>query len=206
MGESTKNRRVITYQEAVDFAYEALEEVESLPDEVDRLAAFVIHYCEKGDEASLGAVIRAAETQALSFDSLTRAAGILLERGQALPPGLAAWTGQRLVGKIERPKIPARFNRGWPGENREFEKIIYDLLVTFRDFGLAPTRNDEKGKSGSSGCDAVAEAMKRRTLTPNTFRGIKAIYTRINGEYAAGRLPGIDVAVTSSLVKDMLRK
>ncbi|TMV88200.1 hypothetical protein FGG78_17545 [Thioclava sp. BHET1] len=206
MGDTSENRRVISFQEAVDFAYEALEEVGSIPDEVDRLTAFVLYFCEKDDQASLGSVIRAAETQALSFDALSRAAGLLLERGHPLPPALAGWTSQRLAEKITRPKIPVRFNRGWPGENRELERIIYDLVATLRDLGITPTRNDSKGNQGFSGCDAVAEAMAKRKLTPNTFRGIKAIYIRLNGEYRAGRLPAIDVAVTSAMVKDMLRK
>lgn len=206
MGDASENRRVITYQEAVDFAYEALEEVSTFPDEVERLAASVLHFCENGDDASLQAVIRAAETQALSYDALSQAAGLILERGEPLPSPLAVWTGRRLSEQIERPKIPARFKRGWPGENQERDLVIYDLVTTFRDFGLTATRNDENKTNGLSGCDAVAEAMSKRDLTPNTFRGVKAVYLRVKQEYAAGKRPGLGVSVTNELVKDTIRK
>ncbi|WP_127562825.1 hypothetical protein [Nioella ostreopsis] len=206
MGEGTENRRVISFQEAVDFAYEALEEIEGLPNEVDRLAAMVLHFCDNRDDTSLLSVIRAAETQALSYDALSQAAGLILERGQVLPSPLAVWTGRRLADQVERPKIPARFKRGWPGENQERDLVIYDLVAAFRDFGLTATRNDENKTNGLSGCDAVAKAMSKRDLTPNTFRGVKAVYLRVKQEYAAGKRPGLGVSVTSKLVKDTIRK
>jgi hypothetical protein len=97
----------MSYTDAVDFAYEALAELDNLPDEIDRLAALIVHFCNREDAASLASVIDAGRSQALSFEALSRAAAILIRKGTALHPALATWTAQRLCGEIERPAISA---------------------------------------------------------------------------------------------------
>lgn len=194
------------YQDAVNFAFAALDRIETFPSEADRLAALLLHYFENQDKSGLNSIFRASESQALAFDALSRASAVLVEKGEPLPPRLALWASHRLLDKVKRPKIPNRFKRGWPGEHKERDEFIYILVIKLRDYGISPTRNDAQGSWGESGCDAVAEAMAQRGLTPNTFKGIKKIYTRMNAKYAGGGMPDLGVALTSQMVKDMLRK
>lgn len=168
---------MIPFADAVDFAYEALAELDSLPDEADKLAVFIVIYCDNGDDASLQMVIDAARTQALSFDALSRAGAIMVRRGGAIPPLLREWLGQHLSGEIKRPKISSRFKTGWPGATLERDLILHDLVTTFADFGLTATRND--ASAPVSGCDAVAEAMARRKLRPQSYKDIKKIHAEL---------------------------
>lgn len=190
----------MSFADAVDFAFEALAELDDLPGEAGRLAALVCHFCARNDHASLASVIDASRSQALSFDALSLAASIMIGKGSALPPALGMWTAKRLSGEIARPPVPARFKRGWPGATVERDLIFHDLVAAFQDFGLTATRNDTS--PALSGCDAVAAAMVRRRRSPSSFKEIKEIYLRIKSKYETGGHPGLGVAVINNLIKD----
>jgi len=157
MGESTENREVISFLDAVDYAYDMLEVLEELPDEAEGLAALVFLASCQGDTNELSRVIEAARTQALSFDALTRAVGYLVRRDKAIPDILKDWLAKMLLGEITRPPIPKRFTRGWPGSAEQRDLLIYEVVVRLAEKGLQPTRDRFTGTA--SGCEAVAQAM-----------------------------------------------
>lgn len=102
----------------MDFAYEALSELEALPDQSDRVAAMILHFLERGDEKSLRYMIDDAEENALSFDGLSRAAAFLIRREANLGPMLAFWTARHLTGQIKCPARPPSFRRFWQAKPR----------------------------------------------------------------------------------------
>ena len=79
MDREADNRKVISYADAVDFAFDALVELDNLPSQIDRLAALIVQSCDHEDAASLASVIDESRSQALSFDALSRAAAILIK-------------------------------------------------------------------------------------------------------------------------------
>lgn len=204
MDQKADNGEIISYTDAVDFAYEALAELYELPDEAEKLAVLIVYFHDNDDSASLGSAIEAARSQALSFDALSRAAAILIRKGAALHPVLATWTAKRLGGEIERPPISANFKRGWPGATVERDLILHGLVVALQGFGITATRNDVS--PATSGCDAVAAAMARRGKAPSSFKEIKAIYLRIKSKYEAGGHPGLGLAAIKHLIKDTTEK
>ncbi|WP_136684658.1 hypothetical protein [Falsirhodobacter xinxiangensis] len=191
---------MISFAEAVDFAFESLKKLDCLPDEADKLAAFVVRFCEIDDRKSLSAVIEASLTQTLSFDALSRAAAILLAKGSPIHHDLAEWTARRLTEQLERPPISRRFRTGWPGALAERDLIFHSLVVALQERGLTPMRNDSS--PSMSGCDAVAAAMVRRRSQPSSYKGIKEIYLEVNAKARCQQYHGVGVAVTNALIKD----
>lgn len=188
------------FAEAVDFAADKLSVIQQLPTEADKLAAVIVHWSNEGDMGALATVVDAARSQALSRQALRLAGAELIRRGAPLPPVLATWLMDELKSNRKPPKTPPGFRRGWPGEKLERNLLLHAVVVSLREQGIAPTRNDEA--PAVSGCDAVSKAIRRLGLKPLSFKHLKEIYGEIEAQYRTGRDPGIGVAVISQLIKD----
>lgn len=134
-----------------------------------RVAAFL------GDPwlSHLQRLIERAQSDRLAYDALAAHAAAILNRGEALPDLLADFAGDVLKGRRERP---ARRGQRYASEVRN--RLLCSLVGELHwNYGLAPTRNDES-ESIDSGCDLVAEAMRRERMSPSSYAAIKRIWLK----------------------------
>lgn len=201
MGDPFENREVISFRDAVDYAYDMLEVLDELPDEAEGLAALVYHASCRADTNELSRVIEASRTQALSFDALTRAIGYLLRRDKALPEILTDWLAKMLLAEITRPPVPKRFTRGWPGSAEHRDLLIYEVVVRLAEKGLQPTRSESKGTA--SGCEAVAQAMTLLKQKPASYSGVSRSYYEIKTAFERGSDPRSPISIMNALIWEM---
>lgn len=201
MGEGTENREVISFRDAVDYAYDMLEVLDELPDEAEGLAALVYHASCRADTNELSRVIEAARTQALSFDALTRAVGYLVRRDKVLPDILKDWLAKMLLAEITRPPVPKRFRPGWPGSKEHRDLLIYEVVVRLTEKGLLPTRSESTGTV--SGCDAVAQAMKLLKQRPASYSGVRDSYYEVKRAFERGSDPRAPISIINALIWEM---
>lgn len=188
----------MNYKQAVEFAVDALEGFDTLPDEADKLAAMVLHFVEKGEDASYDHVIEASDRQALSYDALSRVVARLLAHGQLPPSRLRAWAVEALTGKRERPKVSPRFKTGWPGQHVERDLMIYDTVVALEARGMLATRNDTT--SGGSGCDAVADAARKLGVPRLSYSAVKKVYMKTKRKIANNGDPWVSVDTVNNII------
>lgn len=196
--------REMTFEDAVDFAYESLMVLEELPDQAERMAAIIFQVVKQGNEKTLKSFVEDSENNGLVFDGLSRVAGRLILRGSDLGIVLSHWVGRRLLEEVSRPLRSRRFRKAWPGENEELELILYDTVRELVELGLSSTRND--ASPPLSACDAVAAAMGLHGAKPTSYKEIKRIYLKIKKRYEGGGDPGLDVAFSNWLIEDMRAK
>jgi hypothetical protein len=201
MGEGTENGEVISFLDAVDYAYDMLEVLDELPDEAEGLAALVFHASCRGDTNELSRIIEASRAQALSFDALTRAVGYLLRRDKALPDILKDWLAKMLLAEITRPPVPKRFTRGWPGSTEHRDLLIYEVVARLAEKGLQPTRDRFKGTA--SGCEAVAKAMKQLKQSPASYSGVSRSYYEVKMAFERGSDPRAPISIMNTLIWEM---
>lgn len=201
MGEGTENREVISFRDAVDYAYDMLEVLDELPDEAEGLAALVYHASCRADTNELSRIIEASRTQALSFDALTRAVGYLVRQDKALPDILKDWLAKMLLAEITRPLVPKRFTRGWPGSKEHRDLLIYEVVVRLAEKGLLPTRSESTGSA--SGCDAVAQAMVLLKQSPRSYSGVSRSYYEVKTAFERGSDPRAPISIMNALIWEM---
>lgn len=199
--EKMQYQKITSFADSVDIAFSNLSQLSNLASECEKLAALVVHFCERSDEASLRSVIDASESQALSFDALSLASSSIIRRGDYLPPELASWTAACLAGEKTRPLVAPRFKRGWPGAQAERNLIIYETVRKLEERGVSATRNDSSPKT--SACDAVAAAMLLRKASPSSFKDIKKIYMQVKSKIKSGSNPHLPHTLINELIKDL---
>lgn len=187
------------YEEAVEFAMDAMAGINDLPDEADKLAAIVLHFIANGDEASLSDVIELASSQALSYDALLRAVAELLKQERLPPPALRKWVILGLSGKLERPKVPHRFRNGWPGETIERDLMIYEAVCGLIALGINPSENSASG-SETSGCHIVSEAARRLGHRRISYHLVRKIYANATRKKASGKDLWVGVDTINALI------
>lgn len=188
------------YAAAVQLASEILEGVQELPDEADKLSALVLHFLDNEDMPSLNAVIAASERQALSHEALCRATATCLRQGRTMPQQLSEWAAQAILNPESRPARPHIFKKAWPGEATARNIRIYDAVCALQSHGVMPTHNDAS-PGGTSGCDAVAEALRQAGSNVRSYRTVLKIYADVKGRIESGNDLRVGVETITRLIK-----
>lgn len=108
---------------------------------------------------AFAALLAEAPRDPVAHDALGLACRWLVARGAALPPPLAAWAGDRIIGAAPRPPDPRSGDGAKAAEHRRIVKAVYVLTR----FGLTATESDDKGARASA-CHASAASG---TITPS---------------------------------------
>lgn len=116
--------------------------------------------------------VRQARQHPIAHDAMRLVLADLIA-SRVMPPDAACdWLAAHLRGQAKRPNAKA-------GSKKDI-KLHNAIWMVVRDLtgpGMKATRNDASNLQ-TSACDAVAEAMQRLGLEPQTFDGIKRIWLR----------------------------
>jgi hypothetical protein len=121
-------------------------------------------------------VLHVASISSTAAQTMLAATGIYLVDGGDLTKENQSVIGQLLIGS-------ERFLSKKGGEDRSNRTLLYISIVLCieglkRKHQIRPTR-DIEGENQSSGCDIVAEAVKRCEFgTPNTYVAVKRIWDK----------------------------
>ena len=106
------------------------------------------------------------------YDMIIAAYAQVLQEGHQLSAAASKDLGQRLAGKIKRP----RREHGAKPKVNENQIICRVISILQRYANLPPKRNE--ASDGFSGSDVVAEALQRSGIKSQTPRGVAEIWRR----------------------------
>lgn len=115
-----------------------------------------------------------ARTNADAFNALRYGLAQSLALKQDIPDAARMWLVDYVLGRIEEPMRPS-------GRKKSSTKnaMIFLAVKTVERQGLARFRGDYD--TPTSGCDAVAVALRELGMTPTSYSQVKKIFTQIQG-------------------------
>lgn len=107
-----------------------------------------------------------------AFDALRFGSAQSLVFGFELAPSVKLWIGKYLLGSVERPTA----KEGRPS-SIGFHILTWQAVDMLVERGMTATRNE--ASPPTSACDAVAEALEKVDLKPNSYDRVKRIYLKM---------------------------
>ena len=120
---------------------------------------------------AFAALLADARRDPVAHDALALVCRALVARGAALPPALAAWAGDRIIGMAPRPPDPRSGDGAKTAEHQRIVKAVYVLTR----LGLTATESEQKGAHGSA-CHAVAAALGDLGLRPSSASRVRRLW------------------------------
>lgn len=121
-------------------------------------------------EAALESVVDSVHHDPGAFDMAAYVLASLIRDGVEISEQHRELAADIISGSISRPVV-----RGRKKVSKLRNMLIGNYVFEGVNAGLLGTRNDESEEKSSS-CDAVAEALRQCSLTPNSYKGIKSIW------------------------------
>jgi len=90
-----------------------------------------------------------------------------------IPDAIREWAFFAITGQIERPKLKGKYPPAHAWRDREIVGLVRDVR---RIFWLKATAAGDEG--GQSACAAVATALGRMRLQPDSYPTIRRIWRR----------------------------
>lgn len=147
-----------------------MDDVELLPDEGLITPATLAD----GSTVLSGSILRLCQTAPRDRNAwvmLARAAALLLQKDQPLPPMMRDF----VIEVLER-RCPCPPTRGRPPTSQTWRNVICLIVATLVErLGLPVTRNDAS-EHRMSACDILAEAFGALGLKPSSFASLKRIW------------------------------
>jgi hypothetical protein len=121
------------------------------------------------------ALIKKSVRSADAFDALRFGIAHMLRMDGDLPWDVKVWLAQYLTGQVERP-----VSSGGRKTRTAWDLNVWLVVHMLVENGMTATRNDDGDLT--SACDAVAAALKQIGETPSSYKGVKAVWLKMNAK------------------------
>lgn len=161
-----------SWEELVEFALTELEASQPFKDYRDIIKNTVMRITVQSVKEGEIDLFNDFNQTPEDYDMIMAAYTLVLLEGHQLSSAASKDLGQRLIGRIKRP----RRKPGAKPKVNENQIICRVISILQRYANLPPKRNE--ASDGFSGSDVVAEALQRSGIKSQTPRGVAEIWRR----------------------------
>ena len=161
-----------SWEELVEFALTELEASQPFKDYRDIIKNTVMRITVQSVKEGEIDLFNDFNQTPEDYDMIMAAYTLVLLEGHQLSSAASKDLGQRLIGRIKRPRLKP----GAKPKVNENQIICRVISILQRYANLPPKRNE--ASDGFSGSDVVAEALQRSGIKSQTPRGVAEIWRR----------------------------